>query len=65
MDHKDLSLEQKEAIRKTPLFVYHGERDGVLPCKQAKITYDYLKNEIYSGEFKKNFKFIEECAMKH
>ena len=33
----------------TPVFLYHGKSDQVLPLKATDITYAYLKNEVFAG----------------
>ena len=43
-----------DVIRKTPLFLYHGEEDTVLMYKNADSSFQYLKNTIYSGDHSKS-----------
>jgi len=31
-------------MRNTPLFLWHGDRDHVIPDKFAKVTYEYFKD---------------------
>jgi predicted esterase len=54
-----------EAIRKTPLFVYHGAEDDRLTLKDTEMTFSYLKNEVYSGEYKQNLSFTAEQSLGH
>jgi len=40
-------------IRKAiPLYIYHGRDDDVVPVKNAELSYQYIKNDIYGDEFK-------------
>ena len=36
--------------RDTPLFLYHGNSDLLLPPDQTKLTYQYFRNEIYDDD---------------
>ena len=51
--------------RKTPIFLYHGKSDDVLPYKAAEKTYDFLKQEIYDGVSADTFKYFAENNLGH
>jgi len=49
-----------ETMRKnTPMFLYHGKDDEVIPLHAAVLTYDYLRNIVYRGSHKLEF-FVED-----
>ena len=54
-----------EVIAKTPFFSYHGSADPVFPIENAKTTYWYLKNKIYSKDFAENAVFHDEYGLAH
>ena len=51
--------------RQTPMFLYHGKSDDVLPYKAAEKTYDFLKQEIYDGVSADTFKYFAENNLGH
>jgi len=61
--------ESEEALEKmrrsTPMFLYHGKDDPVLPFKAADKTYEFLRQEIYDGVNKDTFKYTSENNLAH
>lgn len=47
------------------MFSYHGGKDDKLPVQNAKATYEYMKNEIYTDDYSKNYTFEVDDAMGH
>ena len=47
----------------TPMFLYHGKSDAVLPLKATEVTYAYLKDEVYAGS--DNLKYETEGGLAH
>ena len=43
----------------TPMFLYHGKDDEVIPLHSAVLTYDYLRNIVYRGSHKLEF-YVED-----
>ena len=39
----------------TPMFLYHGKNDQILPLKATEVTYAYLKDEVYAGSDKLDY----------
>lgn len=49
-----------ETMRKnTPMFLYHGKDDEIIPLHAAVLTYDYLRNIVYRGSHKLEF-YVED-----
>jgi predicted esterase len=61
--------ESEEALEKmrrsTPMFLYHGKSDDVLPFKAADKTYEVLRQEIYDGVKSETFKYTSENNLGH
>ena len=55
-----MSEQDLEVKRKTPLFLTHGQRDQVLPYGNSQKTYEYFKNAIYSGDSGSNLTIAYE-----
>jgi len=60
-----LTEERLRVLRRTPLFLYHGEDDGVCPLSNTMLTYDYFKGNIYTKEFKENLTITYEPGLPH
>ena len=65
LDHEELSWSAKAQIKQTPLFLYHGKADGKLPASNSELTYEYLKNSVYTGDYQKNFSYTSEVWLGH
>lgn len=61
------SDEEKERIanmrKETPMFIYHGLDDQVLPFKTSEVTYSYLQKEVYAGTH--NLVYETESGLVH
>ena len=62
---EDPSNMNLSAIRRTPLFSYHGAADNLQPLKNVENTFKYLKEKIYVGEHEQNWKYINEEGLRH
>ena len=40
----------RECLTHTPVFLYHGESDDILPIKNTFLTYEIFQNKIFSKE---------------
>ena len=47
----------------TPMFMYNGEEDTVIPFKTTELTFAYLKDEVYVGS--DNLNCQSEAGMAH
>ena len=47
----------------TPMFMYNGEEDTVIPIKTTELTFAYLKDEVYGGS--DNLNYQSEAGMAH
>ena len=52
-------------LRKTPLFRYHGTLDPILPFKNSNTTFKFLEENVYNGEFSRNYIFHPEKGLGH
>ena len=53
-----------EDLRKaTPMLLYHGKEDQVLPFYGAFASYEYLRNKVYKSS--ENLQFFTEDDMDH
>jgi len=52
----------KNSKGKTPVFLYNCTDDNNVSTKSAKITYELLKSEIYTGQYASNFELICESG---
>ena len=56
--------EEVEVQGSTPIFIYHGTADTVIPWNLSEPTYDYLKNVVYKDHME-NFTLMTEEGMGH
>ena len=63
--NEDPSNMNVDAIKNTPLFSYHGQQDQVLPVANAENTFSYLRDQIYTGEYAKNYSYTSERGLAH
>ena len=45
-DEKGLSLDDLYIKNQTPIFLYHGTSDKMIPIKNAKLSYGFLKENL-------------------
>ena len=43
---------------KTPMLLFHGKSDRILPVKNSEITYKELFNLFFKGKYSFNLKFV-------
>ena len=54
-----MSLDQAKLHSETPLYLYHGKRDALLPIELARYTYTNLQSKFYSRpQFRSNFSLL-------
>jgi len=65
INEENIEAETKKIIAKTPLLIYNGSNDKLIPVKKAQKTYQWLRKCVYKGKYRKNFTFVKDKFLKH
>ena len=65
IEANDIPYIEKQNMKQTPMFLYHGTHDDKLLIDNTELSYEIFKNEIYTGEHQDNYFYTRHDGLEH